>query len=259
MKRNKWKTSCLGMLVYLLIINLGARAYGETKPEKLQKSVEASIQTEQQLQNEVDQWTAQREQILAEIQNLKIRHKWLQHQLSKYQTYLAKQQETIKELERTRQKAEIIRMSLEPYLDEVVLRLEACVSNDLQFLPDERQKRLVFLKDSLNDYQVGLGEKFRRVMEALQVEAGYGDSIEKTETSLNLDGAATQVVLFRLGRTALFYQSLDGKKVGRFDQATGKWQELPADFSKDISHAIEMADRRRAMELVDLPIGRPAQ
>ena len=259
MKTYKRISSCFGAVVCLAIMSLGSTAAAEAKHKTLQRAVEASIQAGQQLQNEVDAWSAKREEMLAEIQNLKIRHKWLQHQLSKYQTYLAKQQLAIKELEKSKQKSEIIRMTLEPYLDEIVLRLEAFVNKDLQFLPDERQKRLVFLKDSLNDYQLGLGEKFRRVMEALQVEAGYGDSIEKRESSLELNGTDTQVVLFRLGRTALFYQSLDGKRAGRVGQATGKWKELPADFSKAISQAIEMAERKRAMELVDLPIGRPTQ
>ena len=242
-----------------MLIHFKAPVMAETKPEKLQKAVESSILTQQTLQHEVDQWSAQREQALAEIQDLQIRRKWLQHQLQKYQTYLAKQEEEIKELERTREKAEIIRMSLEPYLDEVVARLADFIDSDLQFLTEERQKRLAFLKDSLNDYRLVLSEKFRRVMEALQVEAGYGSSVEKIEDSLVLDGEETQVVLLRIGRTALFYQSLDGSRVGRFNQETGKWEKLSADCSEELTRAMEMAEKRRAMELVDLPVGRPSQ
>jgi len=242
-----------------MLVHFKAPVMAETRPEKLQKAVESSILTQQTLQHEVDQWSAQREQALAEIQDLQIRRKWMQHQLQKYQTYLAKQEEEIKELERTREKAEIIRMSLEPYLDEVVERLADFIDSDLQFLTQERQKRLAFLKDSLNDYRLGLSEKFRRVMEALQVEAGYGSSVEKIEDSLVLDGEETQVVLLRIGRTALFYQSLDGSRVGRFNQETGKWEKLSADCSEELTRAIEMAEKRRAMELVDLPVGRPSQ
>lgn len=228
----------------------------ETPPTELQKTMEEAIRTGREVQKEADVWAEEREKIMAEIRDLRNRKQWIEYQQEKHETYLRKQEEVIQKLGGKKQSAEEIRMTMEPYLDEVVGRLEDFVESDLPFLPEERQKRLTFLRSSLNDYHLGLGEKLRRVAEALQVEAEYGKSMEKTESTLTLNGEPTQVYLFRLGRLALFYLSLDGSKAGRFNRKTGQWEALPRRDVGELSRAMEMVERKRAMELVTLPIGR---
>ena len=119
---------------------------------------------------------------------------------------------------------------------------------------DERTRRLAFLKDSLADYDLGSGEKLRRILEALHVEADYGRNIEKSEAVLDIQGSQTSVYLLRIGRTAVFYVSLDGTKVGRL-APTGEWEPLPSGYASELTRAMEMAERRRAVELVELPLG----
>ncbi len=154
-------------------------AFSETPPTDLQKKIEHAIRQGQASQSQAEAWTKQSEAYLNEIRELRNRKRWLSHQQDKYQIYVQKQQETITELERKKKETEKIKMSLEPFLDELFTRLEEFVKNDLPFLPEERQKRLEFLKDSLDNYHIGLDEKTRRVLEAIQVEAGYGGTVEK--------------------------------------------------------------------------------
>ncbi len=77
-------------------------------------------------------------------------------------------------------------------MDEWLMRLEEFVKKDLPFLPEERERRLKFLKDSLNDYHLGLDEKTRRLLESLQAEAGYGEDVEKSEGSIQLKAGAAR-------------------------------------------------------------------
>jgi len=253
-EEKKKRTHFIVVLILLGVFS-GLKAYGETNPTQAHKKMENAVTIEQKAQKEADAWAKEKENILAEIHDLKGRQKWLDFQRKKYKAYIEKEKGVLKELKRKKKKYEEIRMGLEPYLDEVMKRLETFVKNDLQFLKEERGKRLAFLKDSLSDYRIGLSEKLRRVLEALQVEANYGRGIEKSEGVLSINGQTIEVNLLRVGRLALFYETLDHKKVGFLDRETGKWKTLPHRYGTEITRAMEMADRKRAIELVDLPIG----
>ena len=99
-------------------------------------------------------------------------------------------------------------------------------------------------------------EKFRRVFEALQIEAEYGTNVEVVQETITLDGGSVLADIFRLGRVSLFCQTIDGKRSGSYDVAQQTWQRLPEDTNRDISRAIAMARLERSIELVKLPLGR---
>jgi len=148
-----------------------------------------------------------------------------------------------------------INRELEPYLDETVKRLREFIKGDLPFLTEERQKRLLALQSVLDSYDAGIAEKLRRVLEALRIEVDYGGQVEVTEEQITLADRPRTVQVFRLGRLALFYRTLDGKEIGRFNPETGRWEKLPSRFSREMERAMEMAARRRAADLLKLPIG----
>jgi len=248
--------ACLGCWIVLLCVFAGASVGARTTAGGQREALKAVAQTGQPAQGEADPWAMERDGLLAEIGELKARLDWLQHQRAKYQVYLERQQEAIPELERQKERRTALKLFVEPFLDHVVKRLESYIQQDLPFLAEERAQRIAFLKGSLNDYHLSPAEKFRRVMEALRVEAEYSKSIETTEESLELNGESVQVQVFRLGRIALFYRSLDGKRAGILSRTTGEWKALPERWVQPVTRAMEMAERRRAYDLVDLPVGR---
>ncbi len=221
----------------------------------VQKKMDNAIRIEKTAQEKADKWAQEKERILAEIQDLKHREQWLDFQCKKYNKYIEEEKEIIGRLSRKKEEIEKIKTNLEPYLEEIYQRLEEFVKNDLRFLPEERKKRLAFLRSSLDDYRVELSEKLRRILEALQVEANYGRSIDKTEGIIDLDGKKTEVNFIRIGRLALFFLSEDQKKPGYLDRKTGQWKMLDRKYAKELVKAVEMAERKRAIDLVDLPIG----
>ncbi len=229
----------------------------QTRATDLQKTVEDSLKKGQKIQSDADQWAAERAAILDKIRDLKARKRWLAHQKGKYETYIANQRETLDRLRARSRETENIRMGLEPFLDETFARLQNFVKDDLPFLPEERQKRLHILKQTLDSFQTGLDEKTRRVLEALQVEAGYGAGVEKTDTTLALEGGTMQAQLLRIGRTALFYRLPDGSGAGRYHRETGKWETLSAGDTRELGRAMEMAEKKRTPELLLLPLGSP--
>ena len=79
--------------------------------------------------------------------------------------------------------------------------------------------------------------------------------VTASDETLNIDGADTEVTVFRLGRLAMYYQSLDAEKIGLWNRQSGKWEPLSDDFSQAIRHALEMARRERTVQLIQLPLG----
>lgn len=219
--------------------------------EKAATAVAVEAAAQKQYQN----WTDRKEAISAEIRDMKAMDSWLEFQNRKYAKYIKKQESVIAELERRKEEAKRIRMELEPFLETVVGSLEQFVATDLPFLTEERGRRIQFLRDSLDDYRLELSEKLRRVFEALLVETEYGRNISTTTQELDIDGTPTRVSIFRLGRAALFYQTADGSGAGIWDKQAEAWQPLNDTHARTLHRAKDMADRKRAVELLDLPMG----
>ncbi len=245
----------VGICLILSLTPFSARA--EKGPEALQKSVTQTIAADQKAQEKAQSWAEERSAILSEIRELKRLKRWTAHQREKYQIYIQKQEDAIAELKRRQKAAKQIRMELAPYLDTVYERLASFVNADLPFLPGERQKRLTFLQEALNDYHLGLDEKTRQVLEALEAEAGYGGSSERSQGTIPINGVSTQVELLRLGRVGLYYRSLDGRQIGWFDPDADAWQPLPQKYRRELKWAMEMAEKKRTPELLSLPVGGP--
>ena len=199
-------------------------------PKKVEKTMKKAIEVESKAQAKADDWTTDKDDLVNEIRDLQTRLTWLEYQKGKHKVYVKGLQENIAELEAKKLEARKLRENLEPFLDEVVKRLEAFIAQDMPFLPEERQQRLSFLYNTLNDYQLDLGEKLRRVFESLSVEATYGKMVSATNESLNIDGDDTEVTIFRLGRMAMYYQSMDKEKIGRWNPQTKKWNPCQRTF-----------------------------
>ncbi len=238
-------------LVFLHITN-GAMALTAGNASKV---IEGQIDHAKQAQKTFENWEGEKAVLLSEIRDAKIRSLWLEFQRQKYQNYLGKQQKVIEELKQKKIDAKKIRMELEPFLEQLVMTLEKRVANDLPFLLKERRERIAFLKESLADYHIDLSEKLRRILEALRVEAEYGKTVESTEEMLKLNGEPTKVVVVRIGRIGLFFRSLEGNYIGRWNQNKRAWEMLSSTYAPVIADASEMASGKRAVELLDLPLG----
>ena len=104
---------------------------------------------------------------------------------------------------------------------------------------------------------VSVAEKFRKVMEAFQIENEYGRTIESYKGSLEVGGASREVEFLRVGRTALLYQTIDAEIFGMWDQEQAAWVPLSAEYRNQIRNGIKMAHKQIAPNLLTLPISAP--
>jgi len=146
-----------------------------------------------------------------------------------------------------------------PLLVRMQNMLQQFVAADLPFLVDERQQRIERLARLMDRADVSLAEKYRQILEAYQIEAEYGRTLEAWTGTLAQDGTtrsgeAREVTFLRLGRVALYYQTLDGEESGRWSRQQGGWQTLAADQNWPIRKGISMARQQTVPELLELPI-----
>jgi len=249
------KFACCALIFMLCWLTPG-RTESASRGSGAGKMVEQPNLSKQEEQNQIDAWSSEREELLSRICDLNNQLEYVRAQRERYAADSAKQQENIRRIEQKQQGLKTLQGELEPYLNEVFVRLTRFVESDLPFLQEERAKRLSFIGESLGDYHLTASEKLRRLLEALQVEADYGRHPEVDEAFIDLAGKPTKVRLLRLGRLVIYYLTIDGQAAGRYDVNSGGWEELSGDSVPEIKSAIQMIGKSRTMELVNLPVAR---
>lgn len=148
----------------------------------------------------------------------------------------------------------VIERQITPLMIRMINGLEQFVSLDVPFLPEERAERINGLKDLMDRADVAVSEKFRRVLEAFQVEMGYGRSIEAYQGLIEVNGQERDVDFLRIGRVALVYITRDGSYAGRWDQESKSWQKADDEFRMHITKGLRMAKKQLAPDLLVMPI-----
>lgn len=147
---------------------------------------------------------------------------------------------------------------LTPLLLRMIDSLEQFVALDLPFLLAERNERIAALKRLMTDPTVTQGEKYRRVVEAYRIEADYGRVLGAERMELDENGAALLVDVLRVGRTALYALSLDGREARAWDAAKKAWFPLDARHRGEIREGLRIARETAAPLVVTLPVPTPA-
>ncbi len=240
-----------------LLLLIPPDLYAETADLMQKQKVLTTAITEQtQAQEALDQWNQKKSLMVEDIRDLEARRAWTSFQVEKHKRYVAVEKDSIRKLEEKIEAIEAIRYKLEPWIDELYIRLENEINANLSFLAAERQARLVSLRKTLDDPHLNLGEKLRHALEVVQIEASYSSLIESREISLEINGEQKEVSVLQLGRLAIFYRSGDGSLIGRYNHDSGTWEALAPEYERAIRKAIEVAENKRVVELLDLPVGR---
>src|SRR5690606_24303150 len=120
-------------------------------------------------------------QILREIEGLQVYNTLLERQVARQDQQKVTVRESIDQVT-------VIQRQIVPLMDRMISGLEQFVALDVPFLEEERKNRVNNLKTILERQDVSVAEKFRRVMEAYQIENEYGRTIENYKGSVEVDG-----------------------------------------------------------------------
>ncbi len=143
-----------------------------------------------------------------------------------------------------------------PLMDRMLATLDEFVGLDVPFLLEERRDRVKRLKDMMGRADVTISEKYRRIIEAYQVEMDYGRTVESYESKLGDGEDVRTVQILRIGRVGLLYQTLDGKETGYWDSTAKAWV-VDDSYEGSFKEGIAVAKKTRAPEMLIIPVPAP--
>ncbi|MCG8042117.1 MAG: DUF3450 domain-containing protein [Candidatus Thiodiazotropha endolucinida] len=217
---------------------------GQKAAGKSQKSVE-------RLDDESRKMLEEYRLLSQQLQRTKLANEDLQSQVER-------QSAEIKRISAEMQEIDRMRSELDPLMQQMLETLAELVARDSPFLSEERETRLASLQSANEDRSIEISERYRQLLEAYQIEADYGRNIEAYQAQLASEGEQLKMVDFlRIGRVALFYQTLDGKAGGVWDNQSRRWINLDTSHMTELTRSIRIARKQLPPDLMVLPMRIP--
>ena len=168
------------------------------------------------------------------------------------------QEEDIASIERQLAEVETTAREVMPLTQKMLDTLERFVQLDVPFQIEERSKRVAGLKEMMARADVSISEKYRRIIEAYQIETEYGRTLEAYQGELGEGEGARTLRFLRIGRVALLYQTMDGEETGYWDQDSRSWRIDDA-YQHAFREGVTVAKKLRAPEMLRVPLPAPKQ
>lgn len=208
----------------------------------------AQVQSQiNQVADQTDDIVAEYRALLTEIDSLRIYNDQLQRVVNNQREEITQINEDLANLEATNR-------DVVPLMIEMAEMLPQLIEADVPFRLDERLNRARFLIGALDLADVTTSEKYRRILEA------YLDEIELGRTTEGYRGqlpTGQSVDFLRVGRTLLFYQSLDGTETGWWNPNSRAFEQLDDSYRLPVSDGLAIAQNQVAPDLVRLPVPAP--
>lgn len=249
------RTACL-VLVLMLALTLPGMAVAETYED----AVELQSQTDEDArahQQRIEALSDEATRMLEEYRLASQRQRRLKAYNQQLERLIESQEEEADSLRTQIEDVQLIERDIIPHMLDLLADLAWFVEQDLPFLPDERSERLQELRRMLDRADVSSAEKYRRLMEAYQIEAEYGRTLEAWRGTLGEGDERRTVEFLRVGRLILLYRSLDGSELARWDSAAGEWRSLSSRYHEAVDSAFRVARRQAPPELLVLPVPAP--
>lgn len=175
----------------------------------------------------------------------------LQRQINNQEEEMAALNESIKNVA-------LIERQIVPLMTRMLDGIEVFIQLDTPFLLKERTERLERLRGMMERSDVSSAEKFRRVIEAYQIENDYGRTIEAYKDTVDIDGVTQEADFLRIGRVSLAYQTIGGGTTGAWDKEAGAFVKLDdAEFKNQVAHGLKVARKQVAPDLLVVPVAAP--
>ena len=237
----------------VLLLAMPSVALASSVQQTLEVEGETNI-AGQQSQQKISELSRETQELLREYRQLMQQADYQQAYNQELERRLQEQEQEMQELQEDIAEVQITRLHVMPLLRDMVQALEQFVELDLPFEQEARLASVKRLEDVLASGNTPLAEKFRRVMEAWQAESDYSYEIHSYRDELLLDDRELKADFLRIGRSAWYFQTLNGEKSGYWDRGRGEWQLLAPRHNAAVRRAIRLADQQLAPELLTLPV-----
>lgn len=214
---------------------------------KTEQAAVASQKKIEQLDSETSSMLSEYRQMTQEAASLKAYNDDLAVQVKSQQDQLQTMSQQLTEIQTTSR--EVL-----PMMNKMLDTLAQFVKLDLPFLTDERAARIASLKDMMGRADVSTSEKYRRLVEAYQIEMEYGRTVEAYQGKVD----DKTVDFLRVGRISIMYQTLDGKETGYWDVDARKWV-VDNSYSDGVKAGLKIARKQSAPDFLTVAIHAPKE
>ena len=204
-----------------------------------------------ELQDSIQGMLARYRQTLADTASIDAYNNQLEQQVQSQTATISDMQSELADIEHTQR-------DVLPLMQRMIDTLDQFVKLDVPFALEERTRRVETLKGLMARADVSGSEKYRRILEAYQIELDYGRTLEAYEGPLVIAGQTRTVQFVRVGRVALAYQTMNGAETGYFDVNTRDWVRDDS-YAHDVREALRVAKKQGAPDLLMVPIPAPKE
>ena len=205
-------------------------------------------------QQEIDRLDEQSKKLYYEFKDTVSEYEGLRRYDDQLEKIVFSQEDEIKSILRQIDSLDNVNKEILPFLKETIDSLRKFVNLDIPFLKESRLSRLENLDSIILKSNVTTAEKFRKVFEAYQVEAAFGNTIETYPGFIELDGQKTTVDYFRIGRLGWYYRSANGKETGYWNKYENNWVHTNGKLNDEIKLALDIANRQSPPNFITLPV-----
>jgi DNA repair exonuclease SbcCD ATPase subunit len=241
--------------ILFISISIVGFAIAETAP--LESAVETKLQAQKEAvssQKTVDSLVEQTKDSAQQYREAISKSDSLETYNNQLAKLIKQQKEDLASIQRQLDNVEETQRNIVPLMLKMIDTLDKFVKLDIPFLKEERQQRIAFLKEIMDRPDVTLPDKYRRIMEAYQIEMEYGRTIETYTDTVKMDGQEYTVDILRVGRLLMTFQTLDGAQSGLWDKESKSWQKLSSQYNRSINKGLQIAKKQAPPELIKLPV-----
>ena len=220
----------------------------------IQTSVEANVRDGVSSQARVDALDDQTDELTRDYRAALKQLASLREYNAQLEKLIAAQKAEMTSIRRQIDEVTNVDRTIMPLMFRMIDALEQFVELDTPFLASERKQRVAALRALMDRSDATPAEKYRRILEAYEIENEYGRTIEVYEGEMNIGGTDRTVSFLRIGRVALIYQSLDGKDSGVWNPKAAAFTDLDGDFDSELRSAMRIAKQQAAPDLMVVPL-----
>jgi hypothetical protein len=248
MQKTKWNHQFSLAIATILLLPITSISGTLENAVDTQVKTDISAQKSQQkvdnLSNETKDMVATYRETLRQTGSLRAYNDQLEKLVTSQKKELSSMDEQLLNIENTQR-------DIVPLMLKMIETMVQFVELDLPFLPEERQQRIVQLQTLMERADVTIAEKYRRILEAYQVETEYGRTIEAYRGDLTMGDSTRTVDFLRIGRVSLYYLTLDGFEAGIWND--NQWQKLDDKYRQSIEQGLKVAKKQLPPDLLVLP------
>ena len=191
---------------------------------------------------------AEIEQLEEEVKNLNVYRDHLAALVENQNQEAVSLEAQIDEIKYTRQ-------GVVPLMYQMIEGLKTIVDQDKPIKHTQRLERIEKLESVMTRADVSDAEKYRRILEAYQIELDYGTKLGVYQGQINLDNnRVIEADILYLGRISMVARNLNGSTFWAWDQNQHVWQVLDSSMKSELDKAYAIATKQAAPSLITLPV-----